>query len=114
MGLSRDLTARELAGHSAVSAGSADGIDQVVVRVLPDGRMSQRAAARYLGCSTKTLAAWRLQGKGPRSVRVGRLRFFFKSDLDAFIARGDDRDEKGGTGTREGGDAGARTQSSAG
>ena len=63
-------------------------IDRVRVRILPDGRMTREDAARYLGHATKTLAMWQLQGKGPRSVLVGGKRFYFRSDLDAFI-RGD-------------------------
>lgn len=64
-------------------------IDEVRVRVLPDGRMTADDAALYLGYEPKTLAQWRFQGKGPRAKRVGGLVFYFKEDLDAFI-RGDD------------------------
>jgi hypothetical protein len=45
MGLSRDLTARQLAGHSD-NTGTAEVVDRVGVRVLPDGRMTRRDAAR--------------------------------------------------------------------
>ena len=62
-----------------------DGMDQVRVRVLPDGRMTRRHAARYLGVAPKTLAMWALEGKGPSSLLVGGRRFYFKDDLDAFI-----------------------------
>jgi hypothetical protein len=61
------------------------GIDKVNVRVLPDGRMTRRDAARYLGYEPKTLAMWHLEGKGPRSVKVGGRRFYFRDDLDSFI-----------------------------
>ena len=61
------------------------GIDKVNVRVLPDGRMTRRDAARYLGYEQKTLAMWHLEGKGPRSVKVGGRRFYFRDDLDSFI-----------------------------
>ena len=57
MEISRDLTARQLAGHSD-NTGSAEVVDRVRVRVLPDGRMTRRDAARYLGFSEKTLAMW--------------------------------------------------------
>ena len=60
-------------------------IEQVRVRVLPDGRMSRRDAAAYLGRAEKTLAMWELDGKGPPSVKVGGRRFYFKNVLDAFI-----------------------------
>lgn len=53
---------------------------------LPDGRMRLDSAAQYLGVAENTLRKWLLEdGKGPRSVKLGRLRFFFKADLDAFI-----------------------------
>ncbi|MDA1059086.1 MAG: DNA-binding protein [Proteobacteria bacterium] len=57
----------------------------VQVRVLPDGRLTRRDAAKYLGLQEKTLAMWKLVGKGPRPVRVGGRVFYFKDDLDAFV-----------------------------
>ncbi len=60
-------------------------IDQVRVRVLPDGRMTRKEAAKYLGRAEKTLAMWALDGKGPPSVLVGGRRFYFKDVLDAFV-----------------------------
>jgi hypothetical protein len=60
----------------------------VRVRVLPDGRLARRDAAKYLGVAEKTMAMWQVYGKGPRSVRVGGRRFYFQADLDAFV-RGD-------------------------
>jgi hypothetical protein len=83
MGVSRDFTARQLTGL-------ADGaVDQVRVRVLPDGRMTREDAARYLGHQPKTMAMWKLLGKGPPSVKVGGRIFYFKTDLDAFIRGGE-------------------------
>jgi hypothetical protein len=61
-------------------------VDQVRVRVLPDGRMTREDAARYLGLKSKTLAMWALQNKGPASVLVGGRRFYYQRVLDAFIA----------------------------
>ena len=60
-------------------------IERVRIRVLPDGRMTRRDAAQYLGRAEKTLAMWELDGRGPRSVKVGGRRFYFKETLDAFI-----------------------------
>ena len=60
-------------------------VEQVRVRVLPDGRMDRRNAAKYLGRAEKTLAMWELEGKGPASIKVGGRRFYFKDTLDAFI-----------------------------
>jgi hypothetical protein len=82
MGMSRDLTARALAGLPDDAGRS---VEQVRVRVLPDGRMTREDAARYLGHAVKTLAMWQLQGKGPRSVKVGGRVFYYRDDLDAFI-----------------------------
>jgi hypothetical protein len=79
MGLSRDVGANELGGISR-------GIEQVAVRVLPDGRLSAADAARYLGHAEKTLAMWRLRGIGPAWRKVGGRIFYFRRDLDAFIA----------------------------
>jgi hypothetical protein len=62
--------------------------EEVKVRILPDGRMTRRDAARYLGNAEKTLAMWELQGKGPPSVKVGGRRFYFNDDLDAFVQGG--------------------------
>ena len=59
--------------------------DHVRVRILPDGRMSRAHAARYLGMKPKTLAMWQMNGKGPRSLKVGGRRYYFKKNLDEFI-----------------------------
>lgn len=62
--------------------------DVVRVRILPDGRMSRKDAALYLGIEPKTLAIWATQGKGPRVAKVASRAFYYKQDLDSFI-RGD-------------------------
>jgi hypothetical protein len=68
-----------------MSAGLAAAVEQITVRVLPDGRMTRHDAARYIGVEGKTLANWGLIGKGPPSILVGGRRFYFKTELDAFI-----------------------------
>lgn len=55
--------------------------------VLPDGRMDRRSAAAYLGNAPKTLAQWASKGIGPKFIKRGRV-WYFKSDLDAWIAGG--------------------------
>ena len=60
-------------------------IEQVRVRVLPDGRLARKDAAKYLGRAEKTLAMWEMEKKGPASVLVGGRRFYFKDVLDAFV-----------------------------
>ena len=61
-------------------------LKEVQVRVLPDGRMTRRDTAVYLGFAEKTLAMWAMEGKGPPSVRLGGRVFYFKEDLDAWIS----------------------------
>ena len=83
-----DVIYRNLNGQVIMKDESAlfDGsVEQVKVRVLPDGRMDRKNTARYLGRKVKTLAMWAMEGKGPRSVLVGGRRFYFKSDVDSFI-----------------------------
>ena len=60
-------------------------VETTRVHILPDGRLSRRDAASYLGLAEKTLAMWALNGKGPRQVKVGSRVFYFKDDLDAFV-----------------------------
>ena len=60
-------------------------VEHARVRVLPDGRMSRRDSAAYLGMAEKTLAQWKSQGHGPPWCRVGGRVFYFKDDLDAFV-----------------------------
>ncbi len=55
------------------------------VRILPDGRLSRKHAARYLGLAEKTLAIWAGQGKGPRPRKVGGRVFYRLEDLQAFV-----------------------------
>jgi hypothetical protein len=62
------------------------GIARVRVRVLPDGRLDRKNTAKYLGVAAKTLADWIYRGVGPRSVLMGRRRFYYIWDLDDFIA----------------------------
>lgn len=59
-------------------------VQQVVVQVLPDGRMTARNASLYLGISEKTLAMWRCHGIGPAFIKKGRI-FYFKDALDAWL-----------------------------
>lgn len=63
-------------------------VEEVRVRILPDGRMTREDAAKYLGYEPKTLAIWSSEGKGPRGRKVGGRVFYFKDDLDAFIRGG--------------------------
>lgn len=64
------------------------GVEQAMVRVLPDGRVSRRDAATILGRTAKTLADWKLRGIGPRPIVVGG-RVFHDYDEVLAMARGE-------------------------
>ena len=55
----------------SLSEGQLQGIEQVKVQILPDGRLDRVNAARYLGRAPKTLAEWTRLGLGPKSFLVG-------------------------------------------
>jgi hypothetical protein len=57
------------------------------MRILPDGRMSRRDAARYLGYAPQTLAIWAYEGRGPRFIRVYQRCWYRKAELDAFASK---------------------------
>jgi hypothetical protein len=69
MGLSRDITSRQLAG-------------------LSDGRrLRTREAAKYLGVGESTLEKWRITGSGPQFERVGmRIVVYSVRALEVFLA----------------------------
>lgn len=54
---------------------------------------SPASAAEYLGTedapvSKATLDWWRVKGRGPSFVKIGRRVFYRQTDLDAFILAG--------------------------
>ena len=62
-------------------------IERVKIRLLPDGRMTRKGAARYLGVAVKTIAMWDLEDPNKLgSVKVGGRRFYFLGILDRFIS----------------------------
>lgn len=60
-------------------------VEEIKVRVLPDGRLSRKDTAAYLGFQPKTLAMRALRGEYPHFVKVGGRVFYYQADLDAFI-----------------------------
>ena len=38
----------------------------------PDAALNESQAANLLGVSVRTLQAWRLRGRGPRYIKIGR------------------------------------------
>jgi hypothetical protein len=61
-------------------------VETVRIRILPDGRMTRRHAAAYIGAAEKTIAMWDLHDPNMlQSVKIGGRRFYYKDKLDAFI-----------------------------
>lgn len=61
-------------------------IEQVKIRVLPDGRVTRKDAARYLGVAVKTVAMWDLEDPNKLGgMKVGGRRFYYLQKLDRFI-----------------------------
>ena len=56
--------------------------------------MDTRDAARYLGVAYQTLHLWRVKGRGPAYLRLGRLVRYRHTDLDAWLESR--REEPGG------------------
>lgn len=58
------------------------------VKVAPDRRelVGERRAAGLLCLSVRTLQKWRLQGAGPRFLKLGHAVRYDVADLEAFIA----------------------------
>ena len=63
-----------------------NNIETYRVFIHPDGRMDRKNTALYLGCAAKTLADWASKGTGPAYVMVGGRAFYFREDLDIWIA----------------------------
>lgn len=55
---------------------------------LDDPLWDRVQAAEYYKCSAGTLDKWASIGRGPQFVKIGRLRRYRKSALDAFIQEG--------------------------
>lgn len=54
------------------------------VVLTPDGRVTRKEAARFLGFKPKTLAEWQRLGIGPRSFMVGGRRFYRLDELEQY------------------------------
>lgn len=60
-------------------------IERTRIRATPDGRLTRRDAARFLGVAERTLANWRSLRRGPPQLKVGRRVFYRLADLEFFI-----------------------------
>ena len=63
-------------------------LEDVKVRVLPDGRIARKDSADYLGKAPKTLADWSSRGIGPMPRKCGGRIFYRLRDLEAFVETG--------------------------
>lgn len=52
--------------------------------ILPDGRMTTKGAAAYLGLTIRTLENKRSNGTGPKFTKRGRV-FYYQQDLDDWL-----------------------------
>ena len=66
-------------------------IDQVKIRVLPDGRVSLKDAAKFIGVSYSGITAMVADDRGPRTKKVGGRRFSTLDWLHEYVAA--DQDE---------------------
>ena len=61
-------------------------VSVVKVRMLPNGNMDAKNAAKYSGYAKQTLAQWRSQKRGPPYVKVNGKIFYPKLGMDSFLA----------------------------
>lgn len=50
-----------------------------------ENMLNKRELAELLKVSVKTIDNWRSQGKGPKSIRIGRMIRFKQSEVELFI-----------------------------
>ena len=48
--------------------------------------LTRKEAAKYLRLAEGTLGNWNCEGKGPRSIKIGRAVRYRFADIEAFIA----------------------------
>jgi len=53
---------------------------------MTDKLMTQREVKEITGLADSTLEQWRLKGKGPKFIKLGRLVRYRTSDVQAYIA----------------------------
>lgn len=59
-------------------------LQTINILIYPDNRLDVKNTAKYLGLTTKTLAAMRCRGTGPRFIKRGKV-FYYKEDLDEWL-----------------------------
>jgi len=56
--------------------------------IFSDGRMTPKDAALYTGFKEGTLANWRIQGIGPKYIKINNRIFYYQKDLDDYMRSG--------------------------
>lgn len=67
-----------------MNEGKVEGVEQIKISVLPDGRVDRKNASKALNRKPKTLAEWQRLGKGPRPFLVGGRVFYWWAEVQAF------------------------------
>jgi len=68
-------------------AGRSDGLVVPVGMILvdADGLLSIEQLAEYTGISKNTLCCWRVEGRGPRGMRLGKYVRYRRADVEAWL-----------------------------
>lgn len=61
-------------------------IQHITIKVLPDGRVSARDAAAYLGMKQSTLRKWRCIGRGPAWMTLDGRAYYKLAGLQEYVA----------------------------
>lgn len=75
-----EVTGRGLAGASPANSAPAPA------SVDPDELIGNDKAAKLIGVAPETLVQWRYQKRGPCYLKVGRLVWYRRADLCAWLA----------------------------
>ncbi len=78
------MTVTEIIGGRPVEIEMIE-LEPVTVRVLPNGNMDSKNAAKYVDRAPKTLAMWRMRGIGPPWWKCGGRVFYNIEALDAYL-----------------------------
>ena len=66
-------------------------LQHLSVSATPDGRLTRRQAAVYLGIAERTLANWKSRRTGPPQIKIGGKVFYRLKELARFIEGANDK-----------------------
>ena len=78
------MTVTEIIGGRPVEIEMIE-LEPVTVRVLPNGNMDSKNAAKYVDRAPKTLAMWRMHGIGPPWWKCGGRVLYNIEALDSYL-----------------------------